>query len=64
VDAQVSLAAIRWTARGNLVVMGGPTSTPTTLQIAAAHISNANQGFEFGDKGTACVCGKGSQVCR
>ena len=37
---QVELAAIRWTAKGNLVVTGGPTSTPHTLQLAAPHISN------------------------
>jgi hypothetical protein len=33
------LAAIRWIAKGNLVVTGALTVTPHTLQIAAPHIS-------------------------
>ena len=36
---QVQLAAIRWTAKGNLIVTGGPTSSPQSLQAAALHIS-------------------------
>ena len=36
---QVELAAIRWTAKGNLVITGGPSATPHTLQLAAPHIS-------------------------
>ena len=36
---QVQLAAIRWTAAGNLVVAGGPAATPLSLQLAAPHIS-------------------------
>ena len=38
---QVQLAAIRWTAKGNLVVTGGPTSTPHSLQATAPHISTS-----------------------
>jgi hypothetical protein len=34
------LAAIRWTAKGHLVVTGGPTATSTSLNNAALHISN------------------------
>jgi hypothetical protein len=36
---QVKLAAIRWTAKGNLIITSAPTVTPHTLQIAAPHIS-------------------------
>jgi len=36
---QVQLAAVRWTAMGNLVVTGGPSATPASLQLAAPHIS-------------------------
>ena len=36
---QVQLAAVRWTAKGNLIITGGPTSTPQSLQAAAPHIS-------------------------
>ena len=36
---QVELAAVRWTAKGNLVITGGPSSTPHSLQLAAPHIS-------------------------
>ena len=36
---QVQLAAIRWTAKGNLIITGSPTSTPQSLQAAAPHIS-------------------------
>jgi hypothetical protein len=36
---QVQLATIRWTAKGNLVVTGGPFSSPQSLQMAAPHIS-------------------------
>jgi len=36
---QVQLVAIRWTAKGNLVITGGPAATPHTLQLAAPHIS-------------------------
>jgi len=36
---QVQLVAIRWTAKGNLVITGGPATTPHTLQLAAPHIS-------------------------
>jgi hypothetical protein len=36
---QAMLAAVRWTARGNLVITGAPSATPHTLQIAAPHIS-------------------------
>ena len=32
---QVQLAAVRWTAKGNLIITGGPASTPHTLQAAA-----------------------------
>ena len=35
---QVQLAAVRWTASGNLVVTGGPAATAPTLQLAAPHI--------------------------
>ena len=34
------LAAIRWTAKGNLVVTGNHLATPHSLQIAAPHISS------------------------
>ena len=37
---QVMLAAIRWTAKGNLVVTGNHLATPHSLQIAAPHISS------------------------
>ena len=37
---QVQLATVRWTAKGNLVVTGGPSATPHSLQLAAPHISN------------------------
>ncbi len=37
---QVQLAAVRWTAKGNLVITGGPAATPHTLQTAAPHISS------------------------
>jgi hypothetical protein len=36
---QILLATVRWTARGNLVITGGPASTPATLQLVAPHIS-------------------------
>ena len=36
---QVQLVAIRWMAKGNLVITGGPATTPHTLQLAAPHIS-------------------------
>jgi hypothetical protein len=36
---QVKLAAIRWTAKGNLVITSAPSATPHTLQIAMPHIS-------------------------
>jgi len=36
---QVQLLATRWTAKGNLVITGGPAATPHTLQLAAPHIS-------------------------
>ena len=36
---QVQLVTIRWTAKGNLVITGGPAVTPHTLQLAAPHIS-------------------------
>ena len=35
---QVQLAAVRWTASGNLVVTGGPAATSSSLQLAAPHI--------------------------
>ena len=38
---QVQLVAIRWTVKGNLVITGGPTATPHTLQLAAPHISTS-----------------------
>ena len=34
----MQLAAVRWTASGNLVVTGGPAATPSSLQLAAPHI--------------------------
>jgi hypothetical protein len=37
---QAQLAAARWTAKGNLVVMGTHTTTPTSLQTAAPYISS------------------------
>jgi hypothetical protein len=37
---QARLAAIRWTAKGNLIVTGAHTATPTSLQAAAPHIGN------------------------
>jgi hypothetical protein len=36
---QAILAAVRWTARGNLVVTGAPNTTSHTLQLAVLHIS-------------------------
>jgi len=36
---QVQLVAIRWTVKGNLVITGGPATTPHTLQLAAPYIS-------------------------
>ena len=36
---QVQLVATRWTAKGNLVITGGPATTPHTLQLATPHIS-------------------------
>jgi hypothetical protein len=36
---QVQLAAVRWTAKGNLVVTGGPSSSPQSLQMVAPHIN-------------------------
>jgi hypothetical protein len=36
---QIQLAAVRWTAKGNLVVTGGPSSSPQSLQTATPHIS-------------------------
>jgi hypothetical protein len=45
---QAMLAAIRWTARGNLVITGAPSATPHTLQIAAPHISTIfTQAFQI-----------------
>ena len=38
---QVQLVATRWTAKGNLVITGGPAVTPHTLQLAAPHISTS-----------------------
>ena len=38
---QVQLVAVRWTAKGNLVITGGPAATPHTLQLAAPHISTS-----------------------
>ena len=35
---QIQLVAVRWTAKGNLVVTGGPAATPQSLQTAAPHI--------------------------
>jgi hypothetical protein len=37
---QARLAAARWTAKGNLVVMGTHTTTPASLQTAAPYISS------------------------
>ena len=36
---QVQLAAVRWTAKGNLVITAGPSSTPVSLLSAAPHIN-------------------------
>jgi len=36
---QVQLAAVRWTAKGNLVIIAGPSSTPASLLAAAPHIN-------------------------
>ena len=36
---QVQLAAIRWTAKGNLIITAGPSSTPVSLLTAAPHIN-------------------------
>ena len=36
---QVQLATIRWTAKGNLIITGGPASSPQSLQAAVLHIS-------------------------
>jgi len=36
---QVQLAAVRWTAKGNLVITAGPASTPVSLLSAAPHIN-------------------------
>ena len=36
--SQPKLAAARWTAKGNLVITGDHTATPTNLQKAAPHI--------------------------
>jgi hypothetical protein len=38
--SQPQLAAVRWTAKGNLVVTGGPSTTSASLNSAAPHISN------------------------
>ena len=38
---QVQLATVRWTAKGNLIITGSPTSSPQSLQAAAMHISAA-----------------------
>jgi hypothetical protein len=35
---QAQLAAVRWTAKGNLIVTGTPNATPASLQSAAPHI--------------------------
>ena len=36
---QVQLAAARWTAKGNLIITAGPSSTPVSLLSAAPHIN-------------------------
>ena len=36
---QVQLAAVRWTAKGNLIITAGPSSTPVSLLSAAPHIN-------------------------
>jgi hypothetical protein len=38
--SQARLAAVRWTAKGNLVVTGAHTVTPASLQAAAPHIGS------------------------
>ena len=38
---QVKLVAVRWTAKGNLVVTGNTAATTHSLQLAAPHISNS-----------------------
>ena len=38
---QLQLVAIRWTAKGNLVITGGPAATPHMLQLTAPHISTS-----------------------
>jgi hypothetical protein len=35
----VTIIAIRWTAKSNMVIMGGPNTTPSTLQTAAPFIT-------------------------
>jgi hypothetical protein len=35
---QVKVAAIRWTAKGNLVITGAPPASPAMLQLSALHI--------------------------
>jgi hypothetical protein len=36
----VIVAAVRWTSKGNLVVTGGPNTTPHSLQTVSAYISD------------------------
>src|SRR5712691_1649962 len=36
---QAQLAAVRWTAKGNLVITAGPSSSPVSLLSAAPHIN-------------------------
>jgi len=36
---QSQLAAVRWTAKGNLVITAGPSSSPVSLLTAAPHIN-------------------------
>jgi len=36
---QAQLAAVRWTAKGNLIITAGPSSSPVSLLSAAPHIN-------------------------
>ena len=36
----IKLATVRWTAKGNLVITGAPSTTASSLQAAAPHISS------------------------
>ena len=45
---QVSLATVRWTARGNLVITRGPSTMPHSLLAAAPHVTNIlNEALKF-----------------